>query len=354
MVKTSYGILGKDVGLSDKKCGLKKINIEIIINYVKDKKIILPIFQRELQEDKVCGIVEEFINRHKNEENFLIKHGYALSLCKIGKLKELYLIDGQHRLESMKRIFELGYNPEVIIRIELCDSINDMKKDFKLLNMNSKIPLIYTFEDEFIQNTLIELKNLIKEKYGLCFGRNNSSKTTNRMHIDSFMELFDLSKMKEMKDLNKYDLLNMIENINEEIKEMKELNGYNSKYYINAKDNDILKKVGFYLCLKNIKWVDKLFVMNSEYIIETINYKKKNIPKSLKIQVKDRDIGKNEYMGKCFVCSSVINRDNCHIGHIIPEYKGGETKIDNLKAICISCNLSMGTNNLFEFKDKYF
>ena len=165
MVKTSYGILGKDIGLSDKTCGLKRISTETIINYVNINKIILPKFQRELQEDKVCEIIDEFINIHKNEENFLIKHGYTLSLCKIGKLKELYLIDGQHRLESMKRLFKQGYNPDIIIRIQLCETINDMKKDFKLLNMNSNIPLIYTcFEDEFLQNTLLELKELIKEK----------------------------------------------------------------------------------------------------------------------------------------------------------------------------------------------
>ena len=81
---------------------------------------------------------------------------------------------------------------------------------------------------------------------------------------------------------------------------------------------------------------------------------KRNILKSLKIQVNDRDIGKDKYIGKCFVCPREINRDNCHIGHIIPEYKECKTKIDNLKAICIYCNLSMGTDNLFEFKDKYF
>lgn len=38
-----------------------------------------------------------------------------------------------------------------------------------------------------------------------------------------------------------------------------------------------------------------------------------------------------------------------HCGHIIPECKGGETILSNLKPICQKCNLSMGTNNMEEF-----
>jgi len=32
-----------------------------------------------------------------------------------------------------------------------------------------------------------------------------------------------------------------------------------------------------------------------------------------------------------------------HVGHDVPEYKGGKTEIENLRPICIRCNLSMGS-----------
>lgn len=44
---------------------------------------------------------------------------------------------------------------------------------------------------------------------------------------------------------------------------------------------------------------------------------------------------------------------NFNCGHIQAEYKGGDQSIDNLKPICQSCNSSMGTQNMDDFKNQY-
>ena len=67
---------------------------------------------------------------------------------------------------------------------------------------------------------------------------------------------------------------------------------------------------------------------------------KKTINASLRRNVFNRDFGYSSNIGPCFVCQSQIDRDNAHIGHIEAEYMGGKTELDNLKAICASCNLS--------------
>jgi 5-methylcytosine-specific restriction endonuclease McrA len=36
-------------------------------------------------------------------------------------------------------------------------------------------------------------------------------------------------------------------------------------------------------------------------------------------------------------------------GHVISEFNGGTNKLNNLKPICVSCNSSMGTQNMDEF-----
>lgn len=41
-------------------------------------------------------------------------------------------------------------------------------------------------------------------------------------------------------------------------------------------------------------------------------------------------------------------------GHVVAEALGGQSTIENLRPICKDCNLSMGTKNLFEFKEKHF
>lgn len=72
-------------------------------------------------------------------------------------------------------------------------------------------------------------------------------------------------------------------------------------------------------------------------------YKKKHIPKALREQVWLHQFGK-KFQHKCYVtwCHNVITVFNYHVGHNIPESKGGKTLLYNLKPICDRCNYSMG------------
>ena len=73
------------------------------------------------------------------------------------------------------------------------------------------------------------------------------------------------------------------------------------------------------------------------------NYKKKQIPKAIREQVWIKYIGKY-YESKCLVdwCTNKIDVFNFQVGHNIPESKGGDLSLTNLKPICARCNLSMG------------
>ena len=83
--------------------------------------------------------------------------------------------------------------------------------------------------------------------------------------------------------------------------------------------------------------------------------RKKAIPKSVKIAVWNKNIGETIGKHKCMCCNVAdITQMNFHCGHIIAEAKGGKVHVDNLLPICSKCNRSMGTQNLKEFKKKYF
>ena len=87
---------------------------------------------------------------------------------------------------------------------------------------------------------------------------------------------------------------------------------------------------------------------------ENIYYKKK-IPKKVKEEVWVSNIGKY-YQSKCYIkwCSNNMNVFNFHVGHDIPESKGGTDNINNLKPICDRCNLSMGNQNTIkEWNNRY-
>ncbi len=71
--------------------------------------------------------------------------------------------------------------------------------------------------------------------------------------------------------------------------------------------------------------------------------KKNNIPKKIREEVWKHYNGSN-YKSACKVswCTNIIDVFNYHVGHDVPESKGGKLDIINLKPICSNCNLSMG------------
>lgn len=90
----------------------------------------------------------------------------------------------------------------------------------------------------------------------------------------------------------------------------------------------------------------------------TNSYKKKKIPKALRQQVWIKYNGE-EFKNKCNIvwCRNIISVFNFHVGHNIPESRGGSSSIENLRPICSNCNLSMSSKySITEwnriFKDK--
>ena len=71
---------------------------------------------------------------------------------------------------------------------------------------------------------------------------------------------------------------------------------------------------------------------------------KATIPKALREQVWLTHMGRR-YEGKCIVawCKNNMTVHDFHVGHDIPESKGGATELSNLLPICSRCNLSMGS-----------
>tara|TARA_Y100000389_G_C17367148_1_gene466945 strand:+ start:464 stop:979 length:516 start_codon:yes stop_codon:yes gene_type:complete len=81
-----------------------------------------------------------------------------------------------------------------------------------------------------------------------------------------------------------------------------------------------------------------------------IKKRKKYIPKALKRVVWNKWIGEELGSAKCLCCKvTTINQLSFVCGHILAEKNGGELNLENLKPICSSCNLSMGTENMDDF-----
>ena len=71
---------------------------------------------------------------------------------------------------------------------------------------------------------------------------------------------------------------------------------------------------------------------------------KTKIPGALREQVWLLYCGDRMFKHKCLVtwCENIMDPFNFHVGHNVPESKGGATDINNLRPICAKCNTSMG------------
>ena|GEM_PF-2228835 len=107
---------------------------------------------------------------------------------------------------------------------------------------------------------------------------------------------------------------------------------------------DYIKKKGKSIGLSQNLFKEDIYVKNG---------KRKSIPKGVKEDLWIRHFGKT-YKGNCFVCNATIDTKRFEAGHIKSVANGGDDKISNLKPICAKCNRSMGTRNLYEYKQEYY
>lgn len=79
-------------------------------------------------------------------------------------------------------------------------------------------------------------------------------------------------------------------------------------------------------------------------------YDDRQIPKALRKRVWAKCVD-----GLCFCCEEEeIDKNTFEAGHIVARDIGGQISIDNLVPICFTCNRSMGTRNLYEYKKDVF
>jgi hypothetical protein len=127
--------------------------------------------------------------------------------------------------------------------------------------------------------------------------------------------------------------------------------GYKSLYLEDKtrfykEEQDIIEKQNFYtFAFKNNNFMEYLF-NNSDPIHHKFKKIKSRITPKLRESVWTKEY--NELSeGKCPIksCNHIIYKNNFNCGHIISEYNGGETNLENLRPICTSCNSKMGTKN---------
>ena len=347
---------------------IKMVEPHKLIKMLTNNTLIIPPFQRDIENDKIESI--KFKIEHNLKNNWLLLQG-RISLGTIDSSCEqkLYVLDGQHRIRALEKIIleqndnnlELYNKPIEVILIKF-SNLKMMKEYFLDINTSSNIEPIYTyFNDELIQSTILKVKEWLKNTYGQCFRKTLQKSDTNKnMNLNEFIRFFEPNKVKYFFDNDKLDygdyeiLLDKIALTNELVKDrLQQLQLLNKRqFYITDKDYNKCIENNFFLIFEQIICVD--FILNLSDDIEILCLYK---PKTKITSKMRKDVWKkrnrNNMDGKCLICQDNIEFDNFHCGHIISENNGGSTTLNNLEPICLGCNLTMGTKNLNIYKNEY-
>lgn len=98
----------------------------------------------------------------------------------------------------------------------------------------------------------------------------------------------------------------------------------------------------------------KLAVPMASMAAPAVPGKRKQIPKKIRGEVWNMHFAAST-KGACYCCKKALDAfDDWHAGHIVSHANGGSDTADNLRPICGSCNLSMGTENMDEFKARCY
>lgn len=315
---------------------------------------IRPPCQTDLDEQKVEEMKKAYL---KNPDYLVYKNKIVIAVVskEFSDEYKLYVVDGQHRIEMAKELYE---NNDINDYLTICyykiESDKQMKELFKEINRDSFKNNKYVSLDEFKESLYDSTKEYLKSKYSIYFPDKKS--IINKRH--SLTEFLDI--LTEKKYFEKWeslsDIVKDIEAANRTFNKLIDYQEYWSQTPdIFYKDEQTCVKNGIIMALKNNNFID--YLMDKENITPDHNFKnqKKTISPKIRIQVWQKEFGdKDEHICPFFMCQNIIHNglNGFHCGHIISEFNGGEISLDNLRPICSKCNGKMGSVNWNDFERK--
>jgi hypothetical protein len=324
-----------------------EISFQKIAEVLNEELFNKPLYQIDINEDNINSMIEDY---KKNPKFWSCKKNIILSYFKSFDEDEsyyIYLMDGQHRLEMAKELYE-KYNIDgsFYLYYYFVKNNEEMKELFISINKDSYKNHTFINIPELEKNIYEEYKNYLEKNYKQFFAKKISNKN----------QLYTIS-----------EFVNKIINHNIDIYNLDKINnkynkviGYKSlylqdenKFYKEEKDI-LMKDIYYTFGFKNNTFID--YIINKNNNINHIKFKKikDKISQNLRQAVWFKEFSSNTE-GLCPIinCTNKIFlniKNGFHCGHIISESNNGLTNIDNLRPLCYVCNLKMGSKNWNDYK----
>lgn len=335
------------------------IPIEYFIKLINNKNNLLfedlsGDIQRNIDSQHLQDLIQFQEKYYKNNGYFSFPT--SLTLCRLND--KLSLLDGQHRYEAIKYLYnKYNINFDLLVSIIKMKKIDEYDQHFIAINKNKPVQLY---------NNIDDWKNIIKkiEKYFInrwkIYVKNTNNPIIPHINLDNMVKYIDDNNIISNTNITYEKFIEEIENLN---------NFYRLYWKQYIKDKNYIKNIDVYInkCFvknvddplylsiyKNFEWIDRI----AYKIIENVDYNnmehissnyRVNIPKKMRTNLWKQYFD-NSLIGKCQVCSEEISYDVFQCGHIKSVFYGGKNEYNNLRPICCICNNDMGIKNMDEYK----
>lgn len=321
-------------------------DIEFLINL----NILPSKFQRQLDTKQVDEIINYQTQSLQTKKKFEILNNLFITFCDL--LKDPYqLIDGQHRFAAFVKLFHLYGNFKIEYKIIICQNEDEMFSYFEMINKSKPLVLHRNRnEGEAMRKLILHVRT--KYKHYIKTSENPRVPNISLDKLERALKDHHIVSKCIEKDLEVVDVIESLNSFYNEI-----MNQHSEKWHewgVLQYQLD-LPTPKFYLGLyKNYEWISHL-LRHLEEGDEYSSFDHRSCVQTERITKKLRKELWKKYFeiareGVCSCCDDVIDEENYHAGHIIARVKGGETKLDNLKPICPTCNRDMMIENLDEYK----
>lgn len=357
---------------ADGKGKLVKTTFKNITNIAESKNSELktPSEQIDIDKDKVA----EIYNCYKNNSAFFLSKCVVTVGCLMhDNVNIYYLIDGQHRMKAIKKLFKNdNINDDILISFQNLKSNSDITNLFMELNKDSEKNLYIVQKEMKDAMKLIELKKLMSDKWAGCYAQ---KKQEIRLFytLTEFIEMLDKNKFfskyykkldaKNTKNGAHYD--DLVTDINNQI--IKVIDDYHKKFFSDLDYLENAKTTGK-LNPAEIKMINNrknmMFSKQNNFIsylcmdhdpYHEYKSQRHKFSKSERDELWESHYdGRTEHVCPIFNCGTIMYKNipyGFHIGHKISLYNKGTNDIDNLAPICASCNSRMNTTDFDDYNE---
>lgn len=321
------------------------------------EEIYVPNEQRLLDKDRVDEIVKYQENYHKKNKRFNFQGVLNIHYCK--ETNRQYLVDGQHRFNSIKKLVNSNYvNNKIVVERVNVETYEELKENYLIINKNDPLP---EYPEGINKDIPENVFKHFEEKYPKIWSK---SKRPNRPNLNKNHFQEALGYLTDKLKKSKSELIEIIEIKNDKISKW-DIDDFSQIKRLKNKEKIIekCKENNFYLGMYHhisedyaYEWISRIIEEETGIIPEKQKKEKskKKIPKKIKNNTWNKYIGKEHGEGLCYVCRETnIDKAEFVCGHVKSEKNGGEISVDNLRPICSSCNSSMGIIHMREYIELY-